>query len=468
MLLIGKSDPSLTFAAIMPPETTRMQTASPGNYRWRIVILLFIATTINYIDRQVLSFTMTDELFRKAMLGLGSNDQLTPQAIDRFKVEYGEVDAAFKFAYAVGFLFIGWLIDKIGTKKGFSLGILIWSVAGVLTSFVGSMTALKGIRAVLGLGEAANFPSAVKTVSEWFPRRERSFANGLFNAGTNVGIILTALLVPHLITHYGWRSSFFVTGLLGFGLFAFWWFTYTKPERKAKLSRAELAYIQNDNASESALKVSWGKLLGFKQTWAFAIGKFLSDPIWWFYMSWLPDFFNSNEALDRKLDLKSFGIPFLIIYVVSDAGSVFFGWLTTQLMHRGWSANRARKTTMLICALCVVPIFTAAQTSSLTVAIGLISLATAAHQGWSANMYTFASDLFPRSIVASVTGIGGMFGAVGGILLAYWSGRIITNFGYLPLFVIASCSYLIALAIIHLILPKLEPVRAEEIEEVLV
>ena len=445
-----------------------MQTASPGNFRWRIVALLFIATTINYIDRQVLSFTMTDELFRKEMLGLGPGDALTPEAIDRFKIQYGDVDAAFKFAYAIGLLFVGWLIDKIGTKRGFSLGIIIWSIAGVATSFVGSMRGLVMARAVLGLGESANFPSAVKTVSEWFPRRERSFANGLFNAGTNVGIIITALLVPYLIMHYGWRSSFFVTGLLGFGLFVFWWFNYSKPDRNPKLSDQELAYIRSDHDPEPPLKVSWGKLLGFKQTWAFAVGKFMADPIWWFYMTWLPDFFNSNTAFDYKLDLKSFGIPFLIIYVVSDAGSVFFGWFATQLMHRGWSANRARKTTMLICALCVVPMFTAAQTSSITIAIGLISLATAAHQGWSAIMYTFASDLFPRSAVASVTGIGGMFGAVGGIILAFLAGRIITSFGYLPMFIIASCSYLIALAIIHLILPKLEPVRAEEIEEILV
>ncbi|KAB7731679.1 MFS transporter [Rudanella paleaurantiibacter] len=445
-----------------------MQPASPGNFRWRIVTLLFIATTINYIDRQVLSFTMTDELFRKEMLGLGPDEMLTPGAIDRFKISYGDVDAAFKFAYAIGFIVIGWLIDKIGTKRGFSLGIIIWSIAGVMTGFVSSVRGLISVRALLGLGEAANFPSSVKTVSEWFPRRERSFANGLFNAGSNVGIILTALLVPYLITNYGWRSSFFVTGILGFFLFGFWWFTYSKPERNPKLSREELAYIQSDATEEATLKVSWGKLLTFKQTWAFAVGKFMADPIWWFYMSWLPDFFNSNAALDHKLDLKSFGIPFLIIYVVSDAGSVFFGWLATQLMNRGWSANHARKTTMLICALCVVPIFAAAQTNSLTVAIGLIALATAAHQGWAAIMYTFASDLFPRSVVASVTGIGGMFGAIGGILLAFLAGRIITNFGYLPMFIIASCAYLVALVIIHLILPRLEPVRAEEIEEVLV
>jgi ACS family hexuronate transporter-like MFS transporter len=406
---------------------------------------------------------MTDELFRKEMLDLAPDAVLTKEATDRFKVLYGDVDAAFKFAYAIGFLLAGWLIDRIGTKRGFSIGIIVWSMAGMLTAFVGNIAQLRWARALLGLGEATNFPSSIKTISEWFPRRERSFANGLFNAGANVGIILTALAVPYLILHFGWRSSFWVTGALGFLLLALWWFTYSKPERNPKLSADELAYIRSDEEKIPTIKVSWGRLLGYKQTWAFAVGKFMADPIWWFYMSWLPDFFNSNDAFDQKLDLKSFGIPFLIIYVVSDAGSIFFGWLTTQFMNMGWSANRARKTTMLICALCVVPIFFAAQTSSLTIAIALIAVATAAHQGWSANMYTFASDLFPKNVVASVTGIGGMFGAVGGILLALLAGRIITAFGYLPMFIIASCAYLIALGIIHLILPKLEPVKTEEL-----
>ncbi|WP_170312632.1 MFS transporter [Spirosoma agri] len=437
-----------------------------GRYRWRIVALLFLATTINYIDRQVLSFTMTDEVFRKEMLDLPVDKELTKEAIDRFKILYSDVDAAFKFAYAIGFLLIGWLIDRIGTRRGFALGIIIWSIAATLTTFVQSMAGLRWTRAILGFGESAIFPSAVKTISEWFPRRERSFANGLFNAGTNVGIILTALVIPPLILKLGWRSSFLATGLLGFGLFVLWWFTYSKPERNKKLSATELAYIRRDDEKRVQVKPSWGQLLGYKQTWAFAVGKFMADPIWWFYMTWLPDFFNSNDALDQKLDLKGFGVPFLIIYVVSDAGSVFFGWLGTQFMSLGWSANRARKTTMLICALCVVPIVFAAQTNSLTVAIALISLAAAAHQGWAANMYTFASDLFPRNVVASVTGIGGMFGAVGGILLALLSGRIITAFGYLPMFVIASCTYLIALVLIHLILPRLEPVKAEELEKI--
>lgn len=440
-------------------------TTTSGRFRWRIVALLFIATTINYVDRQVLSFTMTDEIFRKEMLDLAPDATLTKEATDRFKVLYGDVDAAFKFAYAIGFLLTGWLIDRIGTKRGFSIGIIVWSLAGMGTAFVGNIAGLRWVRALLGLGEAANFPSSIKTISEWFPRRERSFANGLFNAGANVGIILTALAVPYLILQFGWRSSFLVTGALGFGLLLLWWFTYSKPERNPKLSRDELAYIRSDDEKITPVRVSWGRLLGYKQTWAFAVGKFMADPIWWFYMSWLPDFFNSNDALDQKLDLKSFGIPFLIIYVVSDAGSIFFGWLTTQFMNLGWSANRARKTTMLICALCVVPIFFAAQTSSLTVAIALIAVATAAHQGWSANMYTFASDLFPKNVVASVTGIGGMFGAVGGILLALLAGRIITAFGYLPMFIIASCAYLIALGIIHLILPRLEPIKTEELIE---
>ncbi|OIN59123.1 MFS transporter [Arsenicibacter rosenii] len=439
-------------------------TAPTGTYRWRIVAVLFLATTINYIDRQVLSFTMTDELFRREMLGLGPDDLLTPEAIDRFRIQYGDVVAAFQFTYALGLLTIGYLIDRIGTKRGFSLGILVWSIAGVMTTFVQSISGLALARTVLGIGEAANFPSAIKTVSIWFPKHERSFANGLFNAGTNVGIILTALLVPYLILHFGWRSSFFVTGILGFFLLILWWRTYTRPEYSNAVSPAELAYIrQRDDSPQAPEKISWLNLLSYKQTWALVIGKFLADPIWYFYMIWLPDFFKSNDALDQKLDLSSFGLPFLIIYVVSDAGSIFFGWLSTQFMHRGWSANRARKTTMLICALCVLPIFTVAQTHSLTMAIALISLATAAHQGWSANMYTFASDLFPKSVVGSVMGIGGMSGAVGGILLAQQSGRIITAFGYLPMFIIASCAYLVALIIIHFLLPKLEPVSAEEL-----
>lgn len=437
-----------------------MPAAGPGRYRWRIVALLFLATTINYIDRQVLSFTMLDEPFRKEMLDLAPDAVLTEADQNRFKVEYGYVDAAFKFAYAAGFLVMGWLADRLGTRRGFSLGILIWSLAGTATAFIGSLGGLKWARALLGLGEAANFPSSIKTVAEWFPKREHSFASGLFNAGANAGIIVTAAAIPWLTAQYGWRASFLATGVLGFLLLVLWRIFYQTPERSGA-SQAELDYIRagQDTAPQGA-PISWRKLLGYRQTWVFITGKFLADPIWWLYLSWLPDFFNSGESLSQKLDLKTVGIPFLVIYIVSDLGSIFFGWLATRFMERGWSMNRARKTTMLLCALAVTPMYFASTTQSLYLAVALIALAAAAHQGWSANMYSIASGLFPRSSVASVTGIGGMAGAIGGVILAAYAGVIRVQFGYLPLFVLAGSTYLLALGIIQLLAPKLEPVQA--------
>ncbi len=431
-----------------------------GNFRWRIVALLFFATTINYIDRNVISFTMIDETFRREMLGLASDHILTQADTDHFKILYGDVDFAFKLAYTIGFILIGWLIDRIGTKKGFSIAITIWSLAGIAASFAGSLKGLMAARFALGIGEAGNFPSAIKSVSEWFPKKERAFANGLFNAGANIGIIATAAAVPLLTVHYGWRFSFILTGAIGFIVLIAWWFIYRRPEEHPKVSKEELAYIQQDGQEEGSVeKISWFKLLGYRETWAMIVGKFMADPIWWFYLTWLPDFFNSSESLDQKLDLKTIGLPFLVIYIISDGGSIFFGWLSSKFMQAGWSLNRARKTTMLICALCVVPIFFAAQTHSIYIAIALISLATAAHQGWSANIYTFASDLFPKKVVSSVTGIGGMFGAIGGMILAKIAGPIRVSFGYLPLFLIAGSAYLLALLIIHWLTPKMEPVK---------
>ncbi|TAE40641.1 MAG: MFS transporter [Runella slithyformis] len=438
-----------------------MSDIKTGNFRWRIVLLLFFGTTINYIDRNVLSFTMIDETFRREMLNLPLDHILTQADLNTFKIQYGEVDTAFKIAYALGFIIIGWLIDKIGTKKGFSVAIIIWSIAGVANAFVGSLRGLMATRFMLGIGEAGNFPSAIKSVAEWFPKKERAFANGLFNAGANVGIIITAAAIPYITLHFGWRWSFISTGVLGFFVLVAWWLVYNKPELHPGVTPEELAYIQQDNQQEvgQTEKISWLKLLGYRQTWAMITGKFLADPIWWFYLTWLPDFFNSSESLDQKLDLKTVGLPFLVIYIISDGGSIFFGWLSSRFMQMGWSLNRARKTTMFICAMCVLPIFFAAQTNNIYVAIALISLATAAHQGWSANIYTFASDLFPKSAVASVTGIGGMFGAVGGIILSYYAAPIRVEFGYLPLFLIAGSAYLIALLIIHLLVPKMDAAK---------
>lgn len=427
-----------------------------GNYRWRICALLFFATTINYIDRNVLSFAMIDGFFRKEMLGLPEDAVLTQADTDRFKEMMGYVDAAFKMAYAIGFLIIGYVIDRLGTRKGFSIAISVWSIAGVLNGFVGSVKGLVGTRFLLGLGEAGNFPSAVKTVAEWFPRKERSFAAGLFNAGANIGVIVTALAVPIITVNYGWRASFVTTGLLGFAVLILWRLMYRKPEEHPKLSKTELEYINSDKDEIVTGKISWWKLLKHRQTWAFAIGKFMADPIWYFYLTWLPDFFNSSESLEQKLDLKNIGLPFIIIYLVSDGGSIFFGWLSSRLIQKGWTVNIARKITMLICALCVVPIVFASTTSSVAVAVGLIALAAAAHQGWSANMYTLASDMFPKTNVGSVVGIGSMFGAMGGVLFAASTGIIRVKFGYIPLFAIAGSAYLIALTLIHLLAPKLD------------
>ena len=429
------------------------------NYRWRICALLFFATTINYIDRNVLSFTMIDEFFRKEMLGLPADAVLSQADLDRFKEMMGYVDAVFKLAYGLGFLLVGYLIDRIGTKKGYAICIAVWSMAGVCNAFVGSLRGLSLTRFMLGLGESGNFPSAIKTVAEWFPRKERSFATGIFNAGSNVGIIVTALAVPWMTIQFGWRVSFIVTGLLGFIIFFFWWRMYRQPDNHPKVSAEELEHIKSDTEAESTERMSWRKVITYKQTWAFAVGKFLTDPIWWFYLTWLPDFFNSNEALDQKLDLKNIGLPFVIIYLISDFGSIFFGWLSSRFIQMGWSVNRARKTTMLICALCVVPIVFAATTSNIYVAVALIALATSAHQGWSANIFTLTSDMFPKQAVGSVVGVGGMLGAVGGTLFAAGAGVIRVKFGYMPLFISAAVAYLAALLIIQLIVPRLEKAR---------
>lgn len=427
-------------------------------YRWRILALLFFATTINYIDRNVLSFTMIDEEFRKSILELPEGATLTEADTNHFKKMMGYVDMAFKAAYALGFIFVGWFIDKIGTRKGFAWAIIVWSLAGIGNAFVGSFRGLMFSRFLLGIGESGNFPSSIKSVAEWFPRKERAFATGIFNAGSNIGIITTALAVPFITINYGWRWSFVITGLLGVVLVVFWWLIYKKPEESKRISKEELDHIRSDKDEENQVhtKVSWAKLLTYKQTWALAIGKFMGDPIWWFYLTWLPDFFNSSETLSEKLDLKNIGIPFVVIYLISDFGSIFFGWLSSKFIQIGWSAGRARKTTMLICALCVVPIIFASITNNIFVAIALISLATAAHQGWSANVYTIASDLFPKSVVASVVGIGGMFGAIGGVLFAPLAGILITSVGYFPLFIIAGSNYLIGITIIHFLLPTWE------------
>ena len=402
---------------------------------------------------------MLDPIFRHQMLGMPIDQPLTDADMALFREKMSHLDAIFKYCYAFGFLLAGWMIDRIGIRRGYAVSIGGWSLAAVLHGLVHSVSGMSWARGFLGVGEAGNFPAAVKTVSEWFPKKERSFATGVFNAGANVGIILTALCVPLIIAHWGWRASFIMTG--GVGIFVlFWWLAiYRSPEEHPKLSPEELDYIRQDGPPEAALPVKWRELVRYRATWAFAIPKFMTDAIWWFYLTWLPTFFNSNPAFSTKLDLKQIGIPFLIIYIISDLGSVFFGWLATRLIELGWSVNKARKTTMLICAACVVPIVFASITSSIAVAVALIALATAAHQGWSANLFTTVSDQFPRRAVGSVVGLGGLMGGLGGALLAANVGFIINTGGYLPLFLIAGSAYLLALLVLHVLSPRLDSVR---------
>jgi ACS family hexuronate transporter-like MFS transporter len=412
-----------------------------GKYRWAICALLFFATTINYIDRQV--------------IGILAKDLQT--IIGWSELDYGNIVAAFNAAYALGLLLAGRLIDRFGTRLGYSLAIIVWSIAGMITAFARSAFSFGVFRAILGLGESANFPAAIKTVAEWFPKKERALATGIFNAGSNVGAVVAPLVVPWIAITWGWQWAFILTGAIGFFWLFFWIPFYRSPEVHPKISAAELAYIQSDPPDPPAAKIPWIKLIPHRQTCAFAIGKYMTDPIWWFYLYWIPNFLRQNHGLD----LSTIGLPLIVIYVVADVGSIGGGWLSSSLIKRGWTVNAARKTAMLICALLVTPVFFAANVTNLWVAVAIISVAAAAHQGWSANIFTTTSDMFPRRAVASVVGIGGLAGAMGGATLAVLTGFIleITGGKYFIVFGIAGSAYLIALAIIHLLVPKLEPVE---------
>lgn len=322
-------------------------------------------------------------------------------------------------------------------------------------ALVATVTGFSIARFALGLGEAGNFPACIKTVAEWFPKKERALATGIFNAGTNVGVLVAAVSVPFLTLRFGWRWTFIVTGLTGFVWIALWLAMYRRPEEHPRLSARELDYIRSD-APTSEAHIPWRRLLPYRQTWAFAIGKFMTDPIWWIYLFWLPDFLKKSYGID----LKNVGLPLIIVYLIADIGSVTGGWISSTMIKRGVSVNRARKTAMLICALAVVPVVFAAKASNVWIAVLLVGLAAAAHQGWSANIFTTTSDMFPRQAVGSVVGIGGMAGAIGGMLISKVVGYILQFSGsYVPIFIIAGSTYLIALLVIHLLVPKLEPAR---------
>jgi MFS transporter, ACS family, hexuronate transporter len=420
------------------PAGGRVQ-AIVGRFRWVICALLFLGVTKNYMDRQVLGVlksTLQHEL--------GWNE-----------IDYSNLVFAFQAAYAVGMLAVGRLIDKLGTRVGYALAMVFWSLASMGHAMASSLFGFFVARSALGFGEAGVFPASIKTVAEWFPRKERALTTGIFNAGSNVGAVLTPLFVPWVTVHWGWRWAFLLTGALGFLWLGLWLSFYRKPEEHPRCSPAELAYIRSDWLPPTG-KIRWWKLLPHRQTWAFAAAKFLTDPIWWMYLFWVPDFLQRQHGLR----LTQIGLPIVVIYLIADVGSVAGGWLSSSLIKRGLSLNAGRKIAMLVCALFIAPIAFAYRVSGLWEAVLLIGLAAGGHQGFSANLFTLTSDLFPTRAVASIAGIGGMAGAVGGMLIAEVVGHVLQWTGsYMIPFFIAALAYFVALAMIQLLSPRLVPAQ---------
>jgi len=428
-----------------------------GNLRWTICALVFFATTINYLDRAVISLlksTLSKEL---------SWDD----------ADYANIEIAFKISYAIGLMLAGRIIDKIGTKKGYSWATGLWSLAAIAHAFAKNVFGFAVARAALGITEAGNFPAAIKTTAEWFPKKERALATGLFNSGANIGAIVAPLTVPFIAVTFGWQWAFILTGILGFFWLIVWQKYYHTPVTHPKITPEELAYINSDmeplainEAPKAEKKYTWGMLLGYKQTWAFSIGKLLTDPIWWFYLFWLPDFLGSQYGLKGT----AIALPVAAVYSLSVIGSIGGGWIPLKLISKNWPVFRARKTSMLMYAFLVLPILFAQYLGSINMwlAVLVIGIAAAAHQAWSANIFTTVSDMFPKHTVGSVTGIGGMFGAIGGILLSLLVQKNLfvhyraigeIEVAYYIMFAVCALSYLLAWFIMHLLVPKVNVIE---------
>ncbi len=421
------------------PSDSRSGGILAGRFRWVICGLLFLGVTKNYMDRNVLGV-----LKGPLQHEFGWND-----------IDYGHLVFAFQAAYAAGMILVGRLIDRLGTRIGYAVAMIFWSLASMGHALAFSLSTFIAARFALGFGEAGVFPASIKCVAEWFPKKERALATGIFNSGTNIGAIVTPLVVPWIAVHLGWRWAFVLTGAVGFAWLILWLLLYRNPEHHPYCTSGEREHIQSDPV-EYAGKIKWRELLSHRQTWAFAAGKFMIDPIWWFYLFWIPDYLQREHGLH----LTQIGLPILVIYVISDLGSVAGGWLSSTLIRRNFSVNASRKWAMFICALSVIPVAAVFRVSGLWPATLLIGLAAAGHQGFSANLYTLTSDLFPSRAVASVVGIGGMAGAVGGMLIAEIVGHLLQWTGsYMIPFFIAAAAYLIALLLIHLLSPKLIPAR---------
>jgi MFS transporter, ACS family, hexuronate transporter len=415
----------LALSSYTPPSIGRFASTQSGLgswFRWTICAMLFWATTLSYIDRQVFSL-LAPFLQNK----IGWSEQ-----------EYGYMITAFQAAYAVGLFFAGRLIDRIGTRIGYAIVVGLWGLAAAAHGLASSALGFGLARFLLGLGESGNFPSAIKATAEWFPKKDRAFATGIFNSGSNIGAMIAPLMVPAIAAQFGWRWAFVASPLLGL----VWILCWLSIRRKAPVQEAD---------EPAGTAPGWGKLLRLPGTWAFAVGKFLTDPAWWFYLYWLPKFFNAKFGLT----LDKLGLPLVIVYLAADIGSIGGGWLSSFLIGRGMSVRIARRTAMLICALCALPILTITNTNNVWYAVFVLSIATAGHQGWSANIFTLTSDMFPKESVGTVVGIGGMAGSVGGMLVASFAGYILQTTGsYVPLFAITGSVYLIAWVIIQILQPK--------------
>jgi MFS transporter, ACS family, hexuronate transporter len=436
-------------------EIPAIQKQAIGNYRWTICALIFFATTINYLDRAVISLLKSylEKDFKWS------------------ETDYSNIVIAFQISYAVGLLLAGRIIDKAGTKIGYAISLLLWSIASVAHALVRNTFGFVIARSALGISEAGNFPAAIKTVAEWFPKKERAFATGIFNSGTNIGAILAPLSVPFIAENMGWQWAFVITGSIGFIWLIFWFVMYEIPAKHKRLSKPEYNYIHSDtdeiksgDGLADSGKISWFQLLGFKQTWAFFLGKFLTDPVWWFYLFWLPAFLKAQYGVEGTAT----ALPVALVYTMSTLGSIFGGWLPLNLISKGWSVYRSRKTSMFIYAVCVLPVVFAQMLGSINMwlAVVIIGFAASAHQAWSANIFTTVSDMFPKKAVGSVTGIGGMAGALGGILIAKLAGLLFDHYkvlgqletGYYIMFIICGCAYVTAWLGMHFLVPKMKRV----------
>ncbi|CAL1692888.1 Hexuronate transporter [Brevundimonas subvibrioides] len=417
-----------------------------GKYRWVVVWLLFAAMVINYVDRQALGV-------------------LKPTLMDEFgwtETNYADIVFWFQASYAISYLLWGRLVDRIGARWGFGLAFIIWQIAFIAHAGIRSLNTAIFARVALGIGEGGGFPAGIKAVTEWFPKKERAFAVGIFNAGTNIGAIITPLIIPFIasiwlgtVAEPNWQMALIIVGVAGFIWVPIWFAVYKRPGEHKRVTPAELNWIAQD-APDPVHKIGWLKLLTVRETWAYALGKFLIDPIWWFFLFWLPGFLQKTY----DLNILTFGPPLIAIYLLSDVGSVGGGWLSSQFLKRGMSLNAARKLTMLICAIAVLPVAFAGMAANLWVAVLIIGIATAAHQGFSANLYAMPGDVFPRSAVGSVVGIGGMIGGFGGMAMAKYAGYVLDQIGsYTPIFVVAASAYLVALLVIHILSPKYAPAK---------